>query len=71
MKKFKRRAITAFLLLLCSMTKEFAGFYPGVGSDVSFTDQNQTFYTLYGKLVNAPSYNTYIDAGSSHEGDFT
>ena len=53
------------------MTKEFAGFYPGVGSDVSFTDQNQTFYTLYGKLVNAPSYNTYIDAGSSHEGDFT
>ncbi len=55
------------LLLLGYATNTHADFYPGVGSDVSFTDQNQTFYTLYGKLGYAPSYKTYMDAGYSHE----
>ncbi len=55
-----------FVLMVCTASAH-ADFYPGVGSDVSFTNQDETYYTLYGKLGYAPSSRTYLSAGYSHE----
>jgi hypothetical protein len=52
-------------------TNTYAGFYPGIGSDVSFTNQNNTFYTLYGSLGYTPSDKTYMGIGYTHEWNFT
>ena len=49
----------------------YAGFYPGIGSDVSFTNQNNTFYNLYGTLGYMPSDKTYMGVGYTHEWNFT
>ncbi len=62
---------SVLLLLLARAAGARADLYPGVGSDVSFTNQNETFYTLYARLGYAPSYRTYMDVGYSHEWDFT
>ncbi|MCL4468623.1 MAG: hypothetical protein M1591_06805 [Deltaproteobacteria bacterium] len=63
--------LSILLLFLGCATNTYADFYPGVGSDVSFTDQNEIFYTIYGRLGYAPSYRTYMDIGYTHEWDFT
>jgi|YelNatPaOPRAMG01_1025707.scaffolds.fasta_scaffold13422_4 hypothetical protein len=61
----------ALIYILLFAPFAYAGFYPGIGSDVSFTDQNNIFYTLYGTLGYAPSYKTYTSIGYTHEWDFT
>jgi hypothetical protein len=70
MERLSRKA--GILIFLCFWaTNAYAGFYPGIGSDVSFTDQNNTFYTLYGSLGYTPSYKTYMGIGYTHEWNFT
>ncbi len=67
---FSRRLTAAagiVLLMLVAATPASADFYPKVGSDASFTNQNETYYTLYGTLGYAPSSRTYMSAGYSHE----
>ena len=70
MMKLLLMAITGALLFL-SAGGAYAGFYPGIGSDVSFTDQNNTFYNLYGSLGYSPSPKTFMGIGYTHEWNFT
>lgn len=61
---------TVVLFFLSRAANVYAGFYPSVGSDVSFTDQNETFYTLYASLGYTPTYKTFLSIGYSHEWNY-
>ena len=65
----KRFCLVIIFVVICAGVNAHADLYPGVGGDVSFTDQNDIYYTAYGTLGYTPSPKTYADVGYTHEWD--
>ncbi|MGB9735117.1 MAG: hypothetical protein ACP5JP_02470 [bacterium] len=63
--------VSILVCFLFPATRVYAYFYPSIGSDVSFTDQNNIFYTLYASLGYSLQQSTFMGIGYTHEWDFT
>lgn len=63
--------VSTLICLLLNTSSVHAYFYPSIGSDLSFTDHNNIFYTLYASLGYTSQQNISVGIGYTHEWDFT